>query len=389
MNASELLKKYREGKCTPEELALLETWYLKQEAAQHKQLGLKERKKAILEIQDYLMEHISTHKSEKTGKIKWWYSAAAIFLILAGAYWLAVNEWGSSSTIKLASTLEGTAEPTANKAYLTLSDGRKIVLADEKNGILTEQRGVKISKTANGQLIYENDSSMDTTNKPFTEIETYNIISTPKGAQFAVKLPDGTQVWLNAASSLRYPVHFTKGERRVELVGEAYFDVAKSPSHPFKVVTERPDGSQFLVEVLGTQFNVNAYEEEQIIRTTLIEGRVQTSLTGQDNKVSLKPGQQLLLKNKQMDIVAIDPTDEIAWKEGNFAFKDTEIHEVMRQLARWYDLSVDYKGFSRNEIFTGYVSRDVPLIDVLAMLEKGGGVKFKIIGNKVEVNILK
>lgn len=383
MKATELLKKYREGKCTTEELALLETWYLEQNIKENEPLGEKERKKDIATIQRHLNAHIATGTSKK---IKWWHSAAAVFFIITGAYWLTMNKKEPSNMPKQANNQAFT---TTNKAYLTLADGRKIALTDEKEGLLTKQGNVKISKAANGQLIYENNPFMDTTNRTLIDSPSYNIISTPKGAQFAVKLPDGTQVWLNAASNLRYPVHFSGGERRVELIGEAYFDVAKHRSLPFKVVTERPDGSQFLVEVIGTQFNINAYEEEEIIKTTLINGRVRTSLSDQKNKISLKPGQQLFLKNKEMDVIAVNTADEIAWKEGSFVFKDTNIHDVMRQLARWYDLVVSYKGSSRKETFTGYVSRDIPLKDVLAMLERGGGVTFKVEGDRVEVNILK
>lgn len=383
MNASELLKKYREGKCTAEELALLETWYLEQDMAKKERLGEKEREKDIATIQRHLNAHISMHKSKK---IKWWYSAAAIFLVVSGSYWLIMNKKASPSMTK--HTIKQTAI-TTKKAYLTLANGKKIALTDEKEGLLTKQGGVKISKTANGQLIYENDSSMDTSNKTLINSPSYNIISTPKGAQFAVKLPDGTQVWLNAASNLRYPIHFSGNERRVELTGEAYFDVAKYPSMPFKVITERRDGSQFLVEVIGTQFNINAYDEEELIKTTLVTGRVQTSISDQKNKISLSPGQQLLLKNKKMDVITVNTTDEIAWKEGNFVFKDTDIQDVMRQLARWYDLVISYKGSLRKETFTGYISRDIPLKDVLVMLERGGGLTFKVTGNRVEVTILK
>jgi transmembrane sensor len=207
----------------------------------------------------------------------------------------------------------------------------------------------------------------------------YNTISTPRGGQYQLMLADGSKVWLNAASSLRFPASFVGKERKVELLGEAYFEVAKNAKMPFKV---KVNGME--VEVLGTHFNINSYENESTIRTTLLEGSVK--INKNNSSSLLKPGQQAQM-NKAGEIKIINDADveeAIAWKEGKFQFDRADIHDIMRQLTRWYDVDVEYKGTVSSH-FGGTISRDVNLSQVLNMLHLTGEVKFQVEDRKVVV----
>ena len=213
---------------------------------------------------------------------------------------------------------------------------------------------------------------------------SYNILSTPYGGQYQVTLPDGTIVWLNSASNLRYPTSFTGHERRVEITGEAYFEVAKNARQPFKVKINLSNGEGSEVEVLGTHFNINAYDDETTIRTTLFEGSVKINQS--TGTTQIKPGQQLQTgKTGQIKIINnADLEETIAWKEGRFQFGNADINCIMRQLARWYDIDVKYEGnISRH--FSGIIPRNVNLLKVLNMLELTGEVNFKVEGKKVIV----
>jgi ferric-dicitrate binding protein FerR (iron transport regulator) len=261
--------------------------------------------------------------------------------------------------------------PGTNKAILTLANGSSIILDSAANGTLTTQGNSKILKL-NGMLSY---SALK--NKPSEVL--YNTISTPRGGQYQLMLSDGSKVWLNAASSLRFPASFAGKERKVELLGEAYFEVAKNAAMPFKV---KVNGME--VEVLGTHFNINSYENESTVRTTLLEGSVK--INKNNSSSLLKPGQQAQV-NKAGEIKIINNVDveeAIAWKEGKFQFDRADIHDIMRQLARWYDVDVEYKG-SVSSHFGGTISRDVNLSQVLNMLHLTGEVKFQIEDRKVIV----
>ena len=262
--------------------------------------------------------------------------------------------------------------PVKNTAVLTLSNGTSIVLDSSENGVLTTQGNTKISKL-NGSL------SSQKTSKTNTSETLYNTISTPNGGEYQLLLADGSKVWLNAASSLRFPANFVGKERKVELMGEAYFEVAKDPSMPFKV---KLNGME--VEVLGTHFNINSYADEAAIRTTLLEGSIKINRPTASNL--LKPGQQAMLdKNGKISVVNDADLDEaIAWKEGKFQFDRADIHNVMRQLARWYNIDVGYKGTVASH-FGGTISRDVNLSKVLGMLHLTGEVKFQVQGKRVTV----
>ncbi len=307
------------------------------------------------------------------GRVKW-VAASILVVILSGSiYWFMAHtgKEGLAKTDAQANQIKDIG-PGTEKAILTLADGTKISLDSAANGLLTQQGNTTVIKQANGKLRYNKS------NEGSKEIG-YNVLIVPRGGQYQVELADGSKVWLNANSSLRYPTAFTGSERKVEITGEAYFEVAKDASKPFKVKLNKME-----IEVLGTHFNVNAYEDEPAIRATLLEGRIKIK---QDNAVNfLKPGQQARLdKNGKMELKEdADLEEAVAWKEGKFQFEEASVDVVMRQIARWYDVDVEYKGIV-SEHFGGTISRNVNLSKVLSMLELTGGVKFDVDGKKIIV----
>ncbi|HEY4154296.1 MAG TPA: FecR domain-containing protein [Puia sp.] len=270
-------------------------------------------------------------------------------------------------------------EPGGNKAILTLANGMQIVLDSASNGTLAIQGNVKVTKLANGRLAY---SKMD---GPAHE-ELFNTMSTPRGGQYELVLPDGTKAWLNSASAIRYPTTFTGRQRTVEISGEAYFEVAPSTSAvtgekiPFKV--SMYDGEE--IEVLGTHFNVNAYPEEGAVKTTLLEGSVR--LTKLNKSVLIVPGQQAILTTKGYHITTPDLEKVIAWKAGFFDFDDMDLATIMRQISRWYDVDVVFHGKTNAFTFGGRISRNLPLSNVLKMFEENG-VAFRMEGKVLHVEL--
>lgn len=249
--------------------------------------------------------------------------------------------------------------PGSNKAVLTLSNGQQINLSDAQNGSLAKQTGINIIKTADGQLIYE----IQKTENKVDGASSFNTITTPNGGQYQVRLPDGTKVWLNAASSLKYPISFSRNERRVELSGEAYFQVAVNKALPFFVKTARQE-----VKVLGTHFNVNSYADEEKSTTTLEEGSVK--VTSKQESAIIKPGQQTITGLKgNIEVKVANLNTDLAWKNGLIKFKDADIKSIMRQVSRWYNIQVEYKGEVSKELFTGGVSRNENLSALLKILE--------------------
>lgn len=261
--------------------------------------------------------------------------------------------------------------PGGNKATLTLADGSVILLDDAKNGTLAQQGSSKVIKL-DGKVLY--DLASQKTKQVF-----YNTISTPKGGQYQLELPDGSLVWLNASSSIHFPTSFVEKERRVEITGEAYFEVAKNAGKPFIVTVNNSE-----VQVLGTHFNINAYSDEDELRTTLLEGAVK--FVDGINTSFLQPGQQSqLTKDRGLKVVNdVDVDEVIAWKNGRFNFDNAGIETIMRQFARWYDVEIEYKG-KTDDIFVAEMSRNIKLSDALKALELTGRVKFEIDGKKIVV----
>lgn len=296
---------------------------------------------------------------------RWWSAAAILILLGTGTYFWITNKKDTSSTTVAYKT---DIAPGKEGAVLTLADGSQVVLDSLGNGIVAMQGGTA-ARIANGSLIYEGKGD---------QTVYYNTISTPKGRQFHLTLPDGTGVWLNAASSLRYPTVFTGDTRKVEVTGEAYFEVVKNKEMPFHVQVN----NKAAVEVLGTHFDINAYANEQSINTTLIEGSVRVSASS--GAVTLQPGQQAQVSGT-ISVVDDPDIDKImAWKNGFFNFSGASLGEVMRQLERWYDIEVVYEKDIPQKTFYGKISRDISLRSLLIVLEKTG-VRFRIEGRKLIV----
>ena len=261
-----------------------------------------------------------------------------------------------------------------NKAFLTLSNGKNILLDSATNGLLIQQNNVNIIKSSSGQLIYKNTSNLQSAHEV-----SYNTLQTTRGGQYQLTLPDSTKVWLNSASSIHFPTSFTGIDRKVEVTGEVYFEVAKNKAKPFTVNVNGMD-----VKVIGTHFNINAYNDDNVIKTTLLEGSVW--ITKGDNTLLLKPGNQAQLNNygeikllKNADI-----EEATAWKKGYFYFKNSSLQNVMRQLSRWYDVEVIYEGTIAERTFGGEISRNLAVSEILQILDKSK-VHFKVEGRKIIV----
>ena len=265
--------------------------------------------------------------------------------------------------------------PGRNRAVLTLANGKKLDLDDTQTGIISRQGASIVSKSADGKLAYGNNT--DTRDK---NAVTYNTIETPRGGQYQLTLADGTEVWLNAGSSLKYPTTFTGKERKVELTGEAYFEVAKNKEKPFSVALNGME-----VEVLGTHFNVMAYNDENTIETTLLEGSVK--LTKDGSSTMLIPNQKGVLNSgaSNFRVHVVNTENVIAWKNGFFKFDDENIETIMRKVARWYDVDVSYKGNLKRQNFGGKVPRFKDISQLLTTLELTGTIHFKIDGRRITV----
>jgi len=310
---------------------------------------------------------------EKTGKMtrnrRALIAAAAAIIVMAGAGIFYTEHKIIEQPKQI---VQNDIKPGGNKAILILADGQQIILTEAANGTLANQSGVQINKTKDGQLVYT--ASDDAQSSP-----SFNTAQTPKGGQYRVTLADGTKVWLNAATSIKYPIQFNGKERKVELSGEAYFEVAKDKQHPFIVHTVLED-----VRVLGTHFNINAYQDEPAVKTTLLEGSVQLS-TGALLKL-LRPGQQAVFSDQQIHIKDVDTEEAVAWKNGYFMFSNEDLGSIMRKVSRWYAIDVRYEDESlKQEVFWGSVSRFTDVSKVLHMLELTKAVKFKIENNRTVV----
>ncbi|MBE9601808.1 FecR family protein [Pedobacter sp. MC2016-24] len=315
-----------------------------------------------------------------------WVAAAAVFLTVGlGYHYLQLVHPENTQPIPYANDIK----PGKNDAVLTLADGSKISLTDARQGELIKSKGISIVKAANGQLIYTIDSSALKTGTDHPEL-AYNTISTPKGGEYQINLPDGTKVWLNAASSLKFPQTFANlNARRVELSGEAYFEVFKNKKQPFKVLTPGfGSGREQETEVLGTHFNISAYADDAETKTTLLEGSIRVKDPQKSNKrdaIILVPGQQAILNNNQWNTINVDTEEAIAWKRGTFMFANADIETIMRKISRWYNVEVVYQGKISESNYLGTVSRFSKVSDVLDILEATKTVHFKIEGRRITV----
>lgn len=327
---------------------------------------------------EQLLKDINAAKEQpiRIAAIKNWYrytvAASIIIFLTAGGYFLIhkKNE-DRASKQPIAKVEKG-----LNKAILTLANGKKIDLSDAKSGNLVKEAGLKIYKDKQGRLTYVAQGAAD---HDASQPISYNTTETPRGGQWHLILADGTNVWLNAASSIHYPTRFTGGERDVELTGEAYFEVAKNKDMPFIVKTNNTT-----IKVLGTHFNVNTYESTNT-KTTLLEGSIQAS--NNSSTILLKPGQQAITKSNTsaIQIKNVNTYESVAWRNGYFIFRNDNIVNIMNQLIRWYDIDVVYHGDVEQKKFDGTYSNSKDITELLNALEQTGTIHFKIAGRRVTV----
>lgn len=324
--------------------------------------------------QQRVHERITTAKQSGTGRsadVRSLYRApllryAAVlvgFMMLAGTVWLWLGRTDTSRQI----VQQEDILPGQDKAMLTLADGSLISLSDVRSGIIALQQGVQVEKTEDGEVRYRTGDQQQQT------AET-NTVSTPNGGQYRITLPDGSKAWLNASSSLTYPVQFSDNERRVKMTGEVYFEIArlKKPRSkenvPFYVQTEKQQ-----IRVLGTHFNVNAYNNEPAVRTTLVEGSVRVEAR-HGQSVLLRPGEQAVLTDN-IEVQRADIQQQLAWKDGDFIFKGETLESILRQVARWYDIEVEYPTHLGKLRYNGMISRSQPLSIIVEMLQTNKKVK--------------
>jgi transmembrane sensor len=361
-----LFKKYHEGKCTEEEKALLEAWYL-----QFNEHDLDITPRRIKELGRRIFRELPGNHTVfiKIG-LKLAAAAVIIGIILTVILKLSLPQ---DKPVKVANTND--IAPGKNTAILTLSNGKRINLSTAAAGQLATQAGMQILKTANGQITYKIIDGRGFSNDTKT-----NNITVPKGGQWQVILPDGSKIWLNSATSFSYPSTFEKQkERIVQLSGEAYFEIAKDKSHPFIIQTEKQ-----AVEVLGTHFNINSYRDEPSVKTTLAEGSVKVSANGGNTKF-LIPGQQAILTKGDLVVSEANIEEALAWKNGYFRFNDESIQSIMRKISRWYNIDVVYDPGISNDGLNGKVSRYKNISQVLNALEATKTVHFKVEGRRVTV----
>ncbi|WP_343701722.1 FecR domain-containing protein [Chitinophaga sp.] len=368
MNEAEFIKlagKISEGTASDEEIAQYNAWFDAM-AAKAEEVEVEDR--TGQQIKRNIDQQLSRRRGGKP-PLAAWLAAAALLAGIVLAWMLFNQDEKKTGSPQMAIVVENKA-PGGNRAVLTLANGRKIALDDAAAGNLATQAGARITKSAGDEVIYESEGG-----KNATEM-AYNVISTPRGGQFQVRLPDGTRVWLNAASSLRFPTSFEGRVRKVELSGEGYFEVAKDAGHPFIVTSSGQS-----IQVLGTHFNVNAYGDGGLVRTTLMEGSVRVN--GEHESNMLVPGEQsqLNIRSGSMRKVKADVEQVMAWKNGNFLFNDTYLPDIMLQLSRWYDVEVA-QDFPRIR-YNGGIPRSMQLSDVLKMLEETGNIKFQLVNNTI------
>lgn len=370
---SQLIQQKLKGELSPEEDSVLKAWLAA--AAENEMLlqslsdesevsaGLHQMNKfdeaeGRRRVEEKLF---SAQRSARVFRFRLAAAAAVLLLLATGTYF-----WQQSSKDKIPVAVVQDIAPGTDKAILTLADGSRVTLDSSSNQVI--QQGTISILHHGGQLSYDAHDHSGAV--------SYNILSTPRGGQFRLTLPDGSRVWLNALSSIRFPTLFEGKQRSVEVQGEAYFEITQDATKPFIVKVN----NQTDIEVLGTHFNVNAYTDEAALETTLLQGAVRIQ------GITLKPGQQARIgKDAVVKVLDDVNTDQItAWKNGAFNFEDKALPEVMRQLSRWYDVDVVYEGKVPDKIFSGEMGRGLSLAQCLTVLEKMG-VHFRIEGRTLIV----
>jgi len=391
-NAYLLLEKIKNGTCTAEEKAIVESWYLQWKQENPADLSEQEFLASLQNIRSALPQHqTGTRRLYRISAV-----AAGLLLVfgLAFIFLKPAKEQGA-----LQNHVVADFKPGGNKAILTLSNGKKISLDDQMDQQQlsgTEKNIIRKGK-AKGELVYDATQENIIVNGDNAIANgtagLSNTIVTPRAGQYKVILSDGTQVWLNAQSSIRFPVVFAAASREVEITGEAYFEVAKrtrtNPNRqqeriPFIVKTPKQQ-----VEVLGTHFNINCYEDEASTNTTLLEGAVSVSLLHSAKNLNpvtyrLRPGQQSKLTGTVINVATVDAEEEVAWKNGTISFANADIKSIMRQVSRWYNVDVKYQGAIPARTFTGSIPRNSRLSELLKIL-KFSNINYSISGSQLTV----
>ena len=383
-----LIERDSEGKCTDEEHAILQRWIHNYNADKRTELTEEDHHEIGDEIwskvsfQSALPSNPTYKKTYPFFKIAT--MAAAVAAVVFGLFFLLKKD--NSATESYANDVK----PGSNQATLTLADGNTIDLAGAKTGQLAKDQNVEIIKMADGRLQFKFSAADIPKPGRVKNEERLNLLATPRGGQYNVYLPDGTIVWVNAGSKLRFPSNFEHlSERRVYLSGEAYFEVKpmrgvygdkRSPRPvPFKVITDKQE-----LTVLGTHFNINSYDDEAYTKTTLLEGSVK--VTSKGGYAILKPGQQSVTTGSAFQLSTADMEEAVAWKNGEFMFSKELLSEIMKKVARWYNVEVVYADKElENKVFNGTISKFKNVSRVLKMLEATGEVKFRIEGRRVTV----
>lgn len=367
----ELIRKYLSGECSPKERDLISRWYAEELHKREKEVNMEDPQKIKREIWQKVIKNRPQLKEQKKQKI-FWIPAAAILLIgFLIAYQLHRLSAPNNSSVEWVDK-DSKIVPGGNEAVLILENGKQYYLSNEAEGILDEEKSWVIRKPKEGLVSFESRS-------PATSLSVLtNRIETPKGGMYQLILPDGSKAWLNSASSISFPSNFSQKERRISVSGEVYLEVEKDPKRPFRVETPYQN-----IEVLGTKFNINAYEDEPYTRTSLLEGSVKVQ--GAEKQVVLQQGFEMRTSKEGEDKVdKADLEAILAWKDGLFQFDRVELDVLMRQLGRWYDVEVEYVGTYPQDEFVGKIERSEDIHNILDIL-KAGEVNVTLKGRKLQV----
>jgi ferric-dicitrate binding protein FerR (iron transport regulator) len=386
-----LIGKYLSDEATEEERKEVEQWYESldgtpvdfpvesvgenSESASRSWLAVKNKMETMPQALPQTPPRLSLRRS-----YRWIAAAAVITAILAAGYLFKAARQeaipASVAPTKGGILVHGDLPPGGNKAVLTLGNGRQIVLNSADNGLLSTQGKTKVIKINKGLLTYRGAS----VNVVKAGEVSYNTVATPRGGFFEIVLPDGSKAWLNALSSIRFPTAFIGKERKVSITGEVYFEVAQNVSRPFEV-----SAGEMTITVLGTHFNIMAYQDESMVKATLLQGSV--SVNAGKRSVLLKPGWQAdLSQDGKVKLVKNSNVDEaVAWKNGVFWFQDDDVQSVMRQLSRWYDVDIDIVG-EINDRFTGSIPRNINFSKVFELLQRTGSIHYKVENSRIIVS---
>lgn len=373
--ADQILGKYLNHTASHDERILVDNWY-ENESGKRKLTDEDDFEHLASELWAATQQRAGLYPKIKTKKLWPYIAAAALMLIFLsiGSYILLNKKSGQ----QLAKIQTHDIPPGGNKAILTLANGKKIILNSVQNGKLIQQENTAITKTQDGQIVYR------VSDKGAVTDMAYNTTTTPRGGEYRITLVDGTNVWLNAASSITYPTTFSGKYRLVEITGEVYFEVAHNAAKPFRVKCHGQT-----VEVLGTHFDINSYDDEKVVKTTLLEGSIKVLtrehtallLPGQQSQVSIGENMNGLFKGIQN----VDTDEAVAWKNGLFYFENADVQTVMRLFARWYDVDIVYRGAISERRYSGEIHRDLTVLQALDLLNFAN-IHFSVEGRKIVVS---